>query len=149
MHVQYLTLKEKKKQRDEGAAEDGNDSDEAEPEAPARDAEAFMQSIGWVSAADSAAFAAQQAAAAAAAATAAAVAPFDYNSAPVLPGWLLFMLVLLSVGFFSSFSCVCIFTILGGGQMEPKASFTPHQDDVLISLSLSLSLLCVYFVIIF
>eukprot|EP00047_Mylnosiga_fluctuans_P004946 m.237461 g.237461 ORF g.237461 m.237461 type:complete len:756 (-) comp13146_c0_seq1:126-2393(-) len=71
--------KEKKKQRDD-PAEEGPDSDEGEPEAPMRDAEAFMQAIGWVTPADSQAFAA------AAPATAAPVPSFDYGAAPALPG---------------------------------------------------------------
>eukprot|EP00048_Salpingoeca_helianthica_P007552 m.112028 g.112028 ORF g.112028 m.112028 type:complete len:830 (-) comp14365_c1_seq1:38-2527(-) len=72
--------KEKKKSR-EGAEDGAGDSGDEEPEQLGQDPEAFMQSIGWVSTADSQAFAAGQAAAA----PPSAIPAYDYGAAPMLP----------------------------------------------------------------
>ena len=100
--VTLAGLQEKKKQREEGGAEDGNESDEGEGEVIARDAESFMQSIGWITPADSQAFASSTAAAPAA--TSAGTLGYDFNAVPSLPA---------------------------GGHAEPKPSFSPHVDEVI------------------
>ncbi len=80
-------VQEKKKQRDDAAAEEGNESDEGDgAEAPARDADAFMQSIGWVTAGDSQANLGTMHAQQTGPSALTQVSPYDYTAAPSLPG---------------------------------------------------------------